>query len=179
MENMFVLACRDATQAFGLRDALLKCQDESLIRVAEAVVVTRDASGAVKAHQSADAVLGLASAGSVVGVIVGLLFAQPWIASAVGLGAGALLGALARLGISEQFAKQLGASLAPGTAALFLLGSGGQLDRLRERLGPLLEDCTILQTTVTQEREDEVLRLLGIARQPGPIGPTPPATADA
>lgn len=159
--QVFVLTFTNQTQAFQLQDAIIKCGDESLIELADSLVVTCDAAGKVKVYKSADLVYGSASAGTVVGFIVGLIFLQPWVGSVVGLGAGAVLGALSDLGIDAEFVRKVGATLTPGTSALFMLGRNGQLDKLREQIAPLFTGCTILQSTVTKAREDEVRRMLG------------------
>jgi len=160
MNHLHVLSFDNATQAFDLRDALTNLQGKSLFSLADAVVVTRDAAGKVKLHQSEAKVTGCASAGSVVGLIVGLGFLQPWVGSLAGAGVGATIGALLDLGINDQFMKDLGATLKPGTSALFLLGNQAQLGKLGDELGPLLRGCTILHTTVNPEREAEIRKLL-------------------
>lgn len=160
MEQMFVFAFPNATQAFDLRQALISLQGESLIKLTDAVVVTRDTQGKVTLHQAIAAVRGSAAAGSVIGLIVGLCFLQPWVGSVAGAGLGAIVGGLLELGIDDKFMKELGETIHPGTAALFLLGSDAQLEKLSQRIGPLLKGCTILKTTVNSEREAEVRKLL-------------------
>jgi uncharacterized membrane protein len=160
MHNLNVLAFENATQAFELRDALDNLQGKSLFSLEDAVVVSRDTAGKIRLHQAEAKAIGCASAGSVVGLIVGLCFLQPWVGSLAGAGVGAGIGALLDFGIDDQFMKDLGATLKPGTAALFLLGSQAKLDKLGEALGPLLRGCTILHTTVNTEREAEIRKLL-------------------
>jgi uncharacterized membrane protein len=160
MDNLTVLAFSNTTQAFQLRDALVDLQGESLFDLKDAVVVTRDATGKVQLHQSVRAVAGCASAGSVAGLIVGAIFMLPWAGSAVGAGVGAIVGALSDLGIEDRFIKDVGATLTPGTSALFLLGKKGQIDKLGKRVGPLLRGCTLLHTSVNTEREAEIRNLL-------------------
>jgi uncharacterized membrane protein len=159
--NLTALAFDNPTQAFQLRDALVKLQGEALFDMAEAVVVTRDAMGQVKLYQSTGEIVGgCASAGSVAGLIVGAIFGIPWAGSALGAGVGAMFGAQSNLGIEESFIKDLGATLTPGTSALILLGKKAQLGELGEKLGPLLKRCTLLQTTVDPERESEIRKWL-------------------
>jgi len=159
-DNLNVLAFHNPTQAFELRDALEKLQGQSLFDLTDAVVVTRNAEGKVQLHPSANPVTGYASAGSVAGLIVGAIFALPWAGSAAGAGIGAIVGALSDLGIDKRFMEDLGATLSPGTSALFLLGTKAQLDELGKRIGPLLKNCTILHTTVDSEREAQIRQWL-------------------
>ena len=157
---MIVLAFPSAKGAFEARKAFKQLHRESLTELRDAVVVTRDASGKVKLHQSEGVSASLTSAGSVLGLIVGVVFMVPGVGSAVGAGVGAAVGAALDLGLDDKFLKDVGHTIQPETSALFLLGSNVQLDRVRERLGTLLKGCTILKTTVNTEREAEVRKLL-------------------
>lgn len=172
-ESLTVLTFPTSTQALQLQEAMVRLQGESLFELSDAVVVTRDASGKVKIHQSLGAaVAGCVSAGSMAGLIVGAIFAVPWAGSALGAGAGAIVGALSDLGINDRFMKDLGTTLVPGTSALFLLGSGAQLEALRGRIGPLLKDCTLMQTTVNTAREAEIRQLLERCQAASPLEST-------
>ena len=173
-QNLTVLAFPNASQALQLQEAMVRLQGESLFELSDAVVVTRNAGGKVKIHQSVGAaVAGCASAGSMAGLIVGAIFTLPWVGSAVGAGLGAIVGALSDLGINDRFMKDLGTTLVPGTSALFLLGSGAQLEALRGRIGPLLKDCTLMQTTVNTAREAEIRQLLENCRPASPMDRQP------
>ena len=154
-----VLAFDNPTQAFQLQKALVKLQGESVHNFEDAVVVTRSAKGRVKVHSAINAVTGSAAAGSVAGLCLGMIFLVGFPASVVGAGAGAIVGALKNLGIKDRFRKELGEALKPGTSALAVIGTA-QLDKLKERIGPLLKGCTLLQTTVNPEREAEIRKLL-------------------
>jgi uncharacterized membrane protein len=160
MSNLTILAFDNPAQAFLLRDALLNLQGEALFDLSDIVVITRDAAGKVELHQTLKATAGLASAGSVTGLILGAIFTVPWLGSAMGSGVGALVGKLADLGIDDRFMKELGATLRPGTSALALLGTKARLDELGKRVGPELKGATLLQTTVDEERESEIRALL-------------------
>jgi len=163
MQNLNVLAFKNEAQAFQVLDALVKLEHESLCEIIDAVVVTRDSSGKVKLHQSVGGTAAFTAAGSVAGMIMGALVLNPLFGSLAGAASGAAIGALVDLGISDRFMKDLGATLTPGTSALCLLGSKGQLDELGKRLGPLLRSCTILQTTVAKDREAEIRKMLEAA----------------
>jgi uncharacterized membrane protein len=154
-----VLAFDNPTQASRLQDALVKLQGESVHNFQDAVVVTCNAKGKVKVHSAMNAVTGSVAAGSMAGLVVGLIFLVPWAGSAVGAGAGAIVGALSNLGVKDRFRKELGEALKPGTSALAVIGTA-QLDKLKERIGPLLKGATLLQTTVNPERQAEIRKLL-------------------
>jgi uncharacterized membrane protein len=154
-----VVAFDNPTQASQLQKALLKLQGESVHNFEDAVVVTRNAAGKVKVHSAINAVTGCAVAGSVAGLTLGAIFLLGFPGSVVGAGAGALVGALKNLGIKDRFRKELGEALKPGTSALAVIGTA-QLDKLKERVGPLLKGCTLLKTTVNPAREAEIRKLL-------------------
>ena len=154
-----VLAFDNPTQALQLQKALVKLQGESVHNFQDAVVVTCNAKGKVKVHSAMNAVTGSVAAGSMAGLVVGLIFLVPWAGSAAGAGAGAIVGALSNLGVKDRFRKEVGEALKPGTSALAVIGTA-QLDKLKQRLGPLLKGCTLLQTTVNPEREAEIRKLL-------------------
>jgi uncharacterized membrane protein len=154
-----VLAFDNPTQAAQLQQALIKLQGESVHNFQDAVVVTRNAAGKVKVHSAINAVTGSAVAGSVAGLALGAIFLLGFPGSVVGAGAGAVVGVLKNLGIRDRFRKELGYALKPGTSALAVIGTA-QLDKLKERIGPLLKGCTLLQTTVNPGREAEIRKLL-------------------
>jgi uncharacterized membrane protein len=55
--------------------------------------------------------------------------------------------------------KQLGAKMAPGTAALIALGSSNAPDKLLERLQPYGGD--VIQTSLDHEQEERLRSSLG------------------
>jgi len=158
--RMIVLAFPDDQGAFEAQKAFKKLSRESLLELREAVVVTRNVAGKVKLHQSEGVSTSLTSAGTVLGLIVGVVFMVPGVGSAVGAGVGAAVGAALDLGLDDDFLKEIGQTIQPGTSALFLLGNNVQLDKVGERLGSLLKGCTLLKTNVNVEREAEVRKML-------------------
>lgn len=65
--RLFVLTLADESTAFYLRETLWQMEDENIVDVGDAVVVTRNHQGNVRLHQS----LPLAAAGSALGSITG------------------------------------------------------------------------------------------------------------
>jgi uncharacterized membrane protein len=62
-----------------------------------------------------------AAGGALWGGLIGLLFLAPLLGMAVGAAAGGAAGALSDVGVDDRFLKDLGAKLAPGSAALIVL----------------------------------------------------------
>src|SRR4029453_17281118 len=121
MSNLIVVGFNNAADAFEMRAALLKLQAQYLIEMEDVVVVTRSAKGALQFHQAVNLTGAAAVSGAFWGTLIGMLFLNPLLGAAVGAGSGALSGKLADIGINDQFMKDLGATLTPGTSALFVL----------------------------------------------------------
>ena len=71
-------------------------------------------------------------------------------------GSGALSGKLTDIGINDQFMKDLGATITPGTSALFVLVRKATPDKVLEGLKPFAGKGRILQTSLTKDKEDEL-----------------------
>ena len=82
----------------------------------DVVVVTRDDKGKVKLHQAVNLTAAGAVGGTFWGMLIGMLFLNPMLGAAVGAGSGALSGYLTDIGINNDFMKQIGKALQPGTA---------------------------------------------------------------
>ena len=114
MSNLVVIGFDNAADAFQMRGALARMQAQYLIEMEDAVVVTRDANGAVQLHQAVNLTTAGAVSGAFWGTLIGVLFLNPLLGAAVGAGSGALSGKLADIGINDQFMKDLSATLTPG-----------------------------------------------------------------
>jgi uncharacterized membrane protein len=158
MSNLIVLGFNNEADAFEMRAALTRLQSQYLIEMEDAVVVTRDPHGKVKLHQSVNLTAAGAVRGTLWGSLIGLLFLNPLLGAAVGAGSGALAGALADIGINDQFMKDLGATLTPGTSALFVLVRKSTPDKVLDGLKPFIGKAKVLRTSLTKDKEDELRR---------------------
>ncbi|MFN5161196.1 MAG: DUF1269 domain-containing protein, partial [Cyanobacteriota bacterium] len=93
------------------------------------------------------------------GSLVGLLFLNPLLGAALGAGLGAVSGSLADLGINDDFLREVGDTLTPGSAALCLLVRESTPDRVVERLRAHAPHARLLRTILSHTGEDR-LRLL-------------------
>ena len=160
MSNLIVVGFNNPADAFEMRVALAKMQVQYLIEMEDAVVVTRDAEGAVQLHQSVNLAAAGAVGGAFWGSLIGLLFLNPLLGAAVGAGSGALSGKFADIGINDQFMKDLSATLTPGSAALFVLVRKSTPDKVLEGLKPFAGKGRVLQTSLTKDKEGELRQLL-------------------
>jgi uncharacterized membrane protein len=143
-----------------MRAALAKLQARYLIEMEDAVVVTRDGKGATQLHQAVNLAGAGAVSGAFWGMLIGMLFLNPMLGAAVGAGSGALSGKLADIGISDRFMQDLGATLAPGSAALFVLVRKSTPDKVLEELKPFAGKGRILQTSLTRDKESDLRKFM-------------------
>jgi uncharacterized membrane protein len=158
MSNLVVIGFEDEATAFDMRAKLAKMQKEYLIEMEDVVVVTKDEKDKIKLHQAVNLTASGAMGGSFWGMLIGMVFFNPLLGAAVGAGAGALSGKLADIGISDQFMKELGETLTPGTSALFVLVRKATPDKVLEGLRGL--KGKILQTSLTKDKEEELRKVL-------------------
>jgi uncharacterized membrane protein len=69
-------------------------------------------------------------------------------------------GAFTDIGINDQFMKDLGATLTPGTSALFVLVRKSTPDKVLDGLKPFIGKARVLQTSLTKDKEDELRHAL-------------------
>jgi uncharacterized membrane protein len=160
MSNLIVIGFNNEIDAFEMRAALARMQAQYLIEMEDAVVVTRDAKGKAQLHQSMNLTAAGALSGAFWGTLIGMLFLNPLLGAAVGAGSGALSGKLADIGINDQFMKDLGATLTPGTSALFVLVRKSTPDKVLEGLKAFAGKGRVLQTSLTKDKEEELRKFI-------------------
>lgn len=160
----------DTADAMLLKLRSLKKQE--LIDLLDAVVVVRPEEGDIQIKQSVNltalgASTGL-STGALVGTLAGLLFLNPLAGFALGGAAGAAMGALngrmSDFGINDEFIRELGETIKPGTSALFLLVNKATPDKViaeTEEFRP-----RVLKTSLSKEQEDRLREAIS-ANVPG------------
>ena len=170
MSNLIVIGFHNESDAFQMRAELVKLQSQYLIEMEDAVVVTRDAKGKVQLHQSTNLTAAGAMGGAFWGMLIGLLFLNPLLGAAIGAGGGALSGKLSDIGINDRFMKELGATVTPGSSALFVLVRKSTPDKVLEALKPFAGKGHIIQTSLTKDKEDELRSF--IEGKAEPVGAT-------
>ena len=158
MSNLVVIGFDDEHTAFEMRAALAKMQKEYLIEMEDVVVVTKDEKDKVKLHQAVNLTAAGAAGGGFWGMLIGMIFLNPLLGAAVGAGAGALSGTLRDIGISNNFMKDLGETLTPGSSALFVLIRKATPDKVLEQLKHF--KGRVIQTSLTADKESELRAVL-------------------
>jgi uncharacterized membrane protein len=159
MSDLVALSFNDPADAFALRAELVKLQQEYLVALEDAVVVTREAGGKVQLHQAVNLTAAGAVTGAFWGTLVGLIFLNPLIGAAAGAGAGALGGAFTDLGINDATMKEFGESLPEGGAAVFLLIRKSSTDKLLDRLGAFRGKGRIVRSSLSEEQDEKIRAL--------------------
>jgi uncharacterized membrane protein len=163
MSTLVVIDYESEVRAEEVRLALLKMQREYLVDLADAVVVVRDEKGKVKLRQMYNLTAAGALSGGFWGALIGLLFLNPLFGFAIGAAAGAISGALRDVGIDDNFMRELGQTLKPGTAALFVLIRQMTPDKVVEEIK--MFGGTLIKTNLCNENEAKLREALALARR--------------
>ena len=159
MSTLIAIGYADAETAEEVRGVLVQATKEKLVDLQDAVVVEHRSDGKIKLHQAISTTGAGAAGGALWGGLIGLLFLAPLFGMAIGAASGAVAGKVTDAGVNDDFMKQLGEKMAPGTAALIALGSSNAPDKLLERLQPYGGD--VIQTSLDNEQEERLRSSLG------------------
>ena len=153
MSDLYVVGFRDLDTANEARSRLLKLQQQHLIVLNDIVVVEND-NGKIKLNQATNTTGAGAVGGALWGGLIGLLFFMPLVGMAIGAGTGAVGGALTDIGINDDFMKQLGSTLQPGSAAVFMLVQQATQDKVIPEITEL--GGVLLQSSLSAEAEQHL-----------------------
>jgi uncharacterized membrane protein len=158
VSDLIAVAYPDKETAETVRKKLGELMVQHAIELEDAVVVDRDEKGRVKLHQVHRTAAGGAAGGALWGGLIGLLFLAPLLGMVVGAAAGGASGALADVGVSDRFMKDLGQKLAPGGAALIVLVRKVTPDKVL----PEIEQYggEVIQTSLDDEAETRLREVL-------------------
>lgn len=153
MSTLIAVVFEDESSAFEMRAALAKMQKQYLLDMEDAVVVTRDPDGKTKLHQAVSLTRSGAVGGGFWGMLIGLLFLNPLLGAAVGAGVGALSGYFTDIGVDDNMMRNIGASLKPGSSALFVLIKRMTADKVLEGLSSFVGKGRVFQTSLSKDDE--------------------------
>jgi uncharacterized membrane protein len=153
MATLVAVVFDDESTAFEMRAALVKMQNQYLIQMEDAVVVTRDPDGKTKLHQATSLTAAGAVSGAFWGMLIGLLFLNPLLGAAVGAGAGALSAKFHDIGLDDKMMKDTGDSMKPGSSALFVLLKKITADKVLDGLKPFVGRGRVFQSSLSKDDE--------------------------
>ena len=159
MQTLIAITYPSEAQAKAVLDTLREVQRDYLASVEDACIVTRDAAGDTKLHQTFSTTAAGATGGAFWGAIIGTLFLNPLLGLVVGGAAGAAGGAATDYGISDDFMRDLAKGVAPGSSALFVLLHDATLDKVESELAS--HGGTLLYTNLSREAEAQFAQELG------------------
>ena len=155
MATLTVLKFPTASGADEMLSVLEGLQKQQLITIQDAAIVTWATGKKKPKTRQLNSLTGFgALQGAFWGMLFGLLFFIPILGLAVGAGMGALAGSFADIGIDDNFIKEVRSQVTEGTSALFLLSSGGVVDRIKEALKG--REFEIIATNLSKEQEDKL-----------------------
>ena len=145
----------DADRVVELAGDLAKQQ---LLQLEDAAYAYKDDKGKVRIQQTMSVTGTAAAGGALWGTLIGLIFLNPLAGLAVGAATGAIAGKLTDVGVNDGMIKQIGEQLQQGKAAVFILARSATVDRVVDALKPY--SPTIIQTNLSHDREEELVRAL-------------------
>lgn len=154
MSELVVIAFETEEKAEEIRDRLLDLQKTHIVQLSDAVIATKRKNGRVKLNQIASPATSGALAGGFWGLLIGALFLSPHIGLLVGVASGGLAGALTDVGIDDDFMREVGEVLQPGSAALFLLINRMTEDKLLDELKGV--GGRVLRTSLDHSKEQQL-----------------------
>ena len=124
--NLWAVVFGNPAAAERVREELRVLQDAHCLLVDDLLTVTRLADGSFKLDWEPCPVLGVTADFGLLGFLVGLVLGQPLAGAAVGaLAGGAIAAAGARVGIGDEFVREVEALMTPGASALFVMDEWG------------------------------------------------------
>ena len=150
MSDLIVVGFKDEFKADEVMSELRRLQSQYLVDLEDAAVVIRNQEGKVKIKQAQELVVSGAIGGGYWGLLLGVIFFNP-IFALLGAGAGALSGALSDIGINDDFMRDLGSTIEPGTSAIFVLIRKSTPDRVLADLSKF--EGKVLRTSLSKEDE--------------------------
>ena len=126
--------------------------------LSDAAIVTRKPDGKPKVKQLHSLVGAGALGGAFWGMLIGLLFLAPIFWGLFGALMGYIAGKAGDIGIDDKFIKQVGDSLEPGGAALFMLVIKATPDKVLEQMQKFGGE--VYQTSLSNEDEEKLKKAL-------------------
>ena len=150
MSDLIAIGFKDEFKAEEVLIDLRKLEKEYLLDLEDAAIVIRNKDGKVKIRQSQELVASGALTGGFWGLLLSLLFLHPMLAI-IGVAAGALSGALTDIGIDDNFIRELGNTIEPGTSAIFVLVRKSTPDKVMSDLSKF--EGKVLRTSLSKDDE--------------------------
>jgi uncharacterized membrane protein len=160
MSNLIVITYDQEQTGWDAFNELANLQKMQLLELEDAALATKDDKGRVKVKQTLENQVAGSSAvwGGFWGLLIGLLFLAPIFWGLFGALMGYIAGKAGDIGIDDKFIKQVGDSLEPGGAALFMLVVKATPDKVLEQMKQFGGE--VYQTSLSNEDEEKLKQAL-------------------
>ncbi len=158
MSSLIAVGFKDEFTADEVILNLRKLQQEHLIDLEDAAIVIRNKAGKVRIKQTQELAIDGALSGGFWGILFGFIFFNPLLGWAVGSLAGAISGAFTDIGIDDNFIKDVGKTIEPGTSAIFVLVRQATADKVLKDLSRF--EGKVLKTSLSNEDEAKLQAVL-------------------
>jgi uncharacterized membrane protein len=151
MSDLVFIAFPSEQKAEEVRDKILAMQKEYLIELSDAVVAVKDSNGRIKLNKLINTTATGALSGAFWATLIGLIFLNPLLGTAIGAASGALGRKLTDVGINDEFMKDAAKALQPRAAGLFLLVRKMTTDKVLADLKGV--GGTVMRTSFDETKE--------------------------
>lgn len=158
MSELIVIGYPDEQTATKVLDKAREMEKDYLIDLEEAAVVVRDKKGKLHVTTTDHLTESGALGGLFWGALIGLIFLVPLFGAALGGLYGAVFGKLGDLGLKENFKRQVGDLIQPGTSAIMFVARKMTADKVIEELAPY--GGTVLRSSLDHEAEEHLQEAL-------------------
>jgi uncharacterized membrane protein len=151
--EMIVVAFENEYDADQVLNSLKGMESMDIVDLKNAAVIVRDSSGDVKIKETSDFDTkqgALGGGGAAAGAVLGLLGGGFIRGALLGAAGGAAAGKFIDLGLEDDFLKEIGDSLGPGTSAVVALVDFEQVDRAMQELDKF-EGGRIMRHTLSDD----------------------------
>ncbi len=149
MSTLYVIAYPNQNRAHEVLSTLRFAQEQFIVQLADAVIVTKDANGKIKVDQSVNLAASGAISGTFWGMLIGLIFFMPFLGAVIGGLSGFIGGKLSDYGIPDKFIKEVGDKLQPSYSELFLLVESATQDKFVAELSRFGGE--VIQTSISED----------------------------
>jgi len=154
MSDLIVIGYDDEETAKTVLADLTAMEKDYLVDLEDSAVVSRDKNGHLHVTTQQSVAGKDTLTGMFWGLLVGILFLQPWVGFAVGGLAGLIVGAVGDLGMDQDFKHEVGSLVQPGKSALMAVVRKATPDKVLEDLSKY--GGTVLQTSLTHDDENKL-----------------------
>ncbi|WP_406865113.1 DUF1269 domain-containing protein [Streptomyces sp. HUAS MG47] len=158
MAELIIIGYDDPAVADRAYTTVEELQRDYVVHLNGLAVVSVDAEGRTHVDTASRIVGVSAVSGALWGAIFGVLFLMPGLGLLTGAALGGLVGKLSKSGVDEQFRRQVGDLLKPGSAAVVIMATKVTDDKFTAAMQQ--HGGTVLKTSLSGEDEKELAEQL-------------------